>query len=204
MSNLVSNPNVSGELLSGLANDLIFEVVPFDCSGNGCETTRLRCPERGGVYASSWSVNKKDSHLAETNWRVRVSLDTGNGNDPVPLAYRDVFLNLPPPTSRPTDRRWTSSSGPRRRSRCSLTECVHESRTGHNRQLPDRRSGGLARTHHADGSAGRSGHRLRQRNEILHARLESRCGECGRAVHWRCRHGHRPTCCSEPPSDWTV
>jgi hypothetical protein len=103
MSNLVSNPNVSGELLSGLANDLIFEVVPFDCSGKGCETTRLQVREKGGVYASSWSVNKKDSHLAETNWRVRVSLDTGNGNDPVPLAYRDVFLTNSPSTDQPSD-----------------------------------------------------------------------------------------------------
>jgi len=103
MSNLVSNPNVSGELLSGLANDLIFEVVPFDCSGKGCETTSLQVREKGGVYAASWSVNKKDSHLAETNWRVRVSLDTGNGNDPVPLAYRDVFQTNSPSSDQPSD-----------------------------------------------------------------------------------------------------
>jgi len=103
MPSLVGNPNISGELLSGLANDLIVEVVPFDCSGKGCETKRLQVREKGGVYASSWSINKKDSHLAESNWRVRVSLDTGNGNDPVPLAYRDVFQTNSPSSDQPSD-----------------------------------------------------------------------------------------------------
>ena len=103
MPSLVGNPNISGELLSGLANDLIFEVVPFDCSGSGCETKRLQVREKGGVYAASWTINKKDSNLAESNWRVRVSLGTGNGNAPVPLAYRDVFQTNSPSTDQPSD-----------------------------------------------------------------------------------------------------
>ncbi|MGW8282707.1 MAG: hypothetical protein ACWGON_05365, partial [Gemmatimonadota bacterium] len=103
MPSLVGNPNVSGDLLSGLANDLIFEVVPFACSGTGCETKRLQVREKGGVYAASWTINKKDTNLAETYWRVRVSLDTGAGNDPVPLAYRDVFQTNSPSTDQPSD-----------------------------------------------------------------------------------------------------
>ncbi|MEJ2482907.1 MAG: hypothetical protein P8049_07280, partial [Gemmatimonadota bacterium] len=102
MPSLVGNPNVSGELLSGLARQLIFEVVPFDCSGPGCETTRLQVREKGGVYAASWTINKKDSNLAETYWRVRISLDTGDG-EPVPLAYRDVFQTNSPSSDQPAD-----------------------------------------------------------------------------------------------------
>jgi len=102
MPSLVGNPNVSGELLSGLARQLIFEVVPFACSGPGCETTRLQVREKGGVYAASWTLNKRDSNLAETYWRVRVSLDTGDG-EPVPLAYRDVFQTNSPSSDQPSD-----------------------------------------------------------------------------------------------------
>jgi hypothetical protein len=103
LPSLVGNPNVSGDLLSGLANDLIIEAVPFACSGPGCETQRLRVQEKGGVYATSWSVNKKDDNLAETYWRVRVALDTGEGGDPVPLAYRDIFLTNFPSSDQPAN-----------------------------------------------------------------------------------------------------
>jgi hypothetical protein len=102
LPSLVGNPNISGELLSGLARNLIFEVVPFSCSGPGCETTRLQVREKGGVYAASWTINKKDANLAETYWRVRVSLDTGDG-EPVPLAYRDVFQTNSPSSDQPSD-----------------------------------------------------------------------------------------------------
>jgi hypothetical protein len=103
LPSLVGNPNVSGDLLSGLARQLIFEAVPFpSCAGPGCETTRLQVREKGGVYAASWTVNKKDSNLAETYWRVQVSLDTGDG-EPVRLAYRDVFLTNFPSSDQPAD-----------------------------------------------------------------------------------------------------
>ena len=109
LPSLVGNPGVSGDLQSGLADDLIVEVVPYTCtSGPGCETYTLPVREQGGAYTTSWKVNKKLTNLEETTWRIRVSLASGDGvagvtSSHVALGFRDVLLTNSPSTDQPSN-----------------------------------------------------------------------------------------------------
>ncbi|MCL7957431.1 MAG: hypothetical protein M8843_05410 [marine benthic group bacterium] len=103
LPSLVGNPGASGELQSGLAADLVVQAVPFDCSGRGCETYSLRVREKGGVYTTSFKLNKKLSNLAESSWRILVSLDAGDGSEPTPLGFRDIKFTNSPSSDQPSN-----------------------------------------------------------------------------------------------------
>jgi hypothetical protein len=111
LPSLVGNPGVSGDLQSGLAADLIVEAVPdpSTCAVGvdpGCQVYSLRVREKGGVYSTSWSLNKKQEHLAETLWNIRVGLETDAGLgvlDTVRLGHRWVLQTNSPSTDQPSN-----------------------------------------------------------------------------------------------------
>jgi hypothetical protein len=110
LPSLVSNPNVTDPLVTGLAAFLRVEAVVIDCPTGDCsDPGQIAAVVEGtGSYSASWKTRKRGtgSQPAESAWRLKVWLTNGSADSPEDvrlLGYRDVILSESPSTDQPSD-----------------------------------------------------------------------------------------------------